>query len=177
MSFGVGGGQKGERRIQQQSASFLYRVPTVWQVLVAASQVAALYCNQVHVLMWFNPAELVQQGGATAQAAFTNKRVISRVRCVRVWTQDRREWNTKKEGDFTLENELLAYVWLLNAVLIPLRYPLWDLTRQVRESTATKRDVYEKQHSAGQPQWKYIWNILQIKTKGERKWTVVPDYR
>lgn len=42
-----------------------------------------------------------------------------------MWTQlntDKSE-KTKKEEEVTqLENELLAYVWLLNAILIPLRY-------------------------------------------------------
>lgn len=121
------GERKGGSSSSQHPSSSLCPVSAMWQVQEAAHQVATLYCNKVCVLDVTQCCCASPTGGATAQAAFTNKRVISTVRCVNPKTDESEI--QRKEGEFTqLENELLAYVWLLNAVVIPLRYSLWDLT-------------------------------------------------
>lgn len=128
---------------------------SMWQVPVAAGRVAALYCNKVNVLVWFNAAELGQQEALQPQAAFTNKWFTFRVR--RVLTNEVKQ--RKRENSHTTWKSAFS-LCLANAVLILPRSSLQDLTRQMWESRATKRDVYESSIAQANPSENiYIYEI------------------
>lgn len=82
--------------------------------------------EQIHVLLWSDDAELVHQAALQFKPT---KKVASQVE--RVCTKTRFQTDESKmqrRRIHTTWKWAFAYIWLLNAVLIPLRYSLWDLT-------------------------------------------------
>lgn len=145
------------REIQQQSASIALPL----QVLAAARRVATLYCNKFRFLMRILMLPRKSNEGRFSPSSrrymSESSPEFSESACGS--GQDRQMKCKDGGGGFgQLENELLAYVWPFDAVLIPPRYLLWDQCGWGEGRTTG--DVFEKQHSTGQPQWKYIGNIL-----------------